>query len=78
VHGGADVETPVEVGLCVTPSAIRGEVAHRGPAFDPTPRPHEMKFGLHLVDRLSTRWGLERMGETNRVWFELERTRLRL
>ena len=44
-----------------------------GQPFMPRPRPDGLHFGLHLVDCLSDRWGVERSNDKNRVWFEISR-----
>jgi anti-sigma regulatory factor (Ser/Thr protein kinase) len=51
---------------------IRVEVHDPGPGFD-VERSREGKgFGLRMVDKLATRWGVERTAGT-RVWFEVDR-----
>jgi anti-sigma regulatory factor (Ser/Thr protein kinase) len=52
---------------------VRVEVADHGPGFDPDVRHDAAGFGLRLVDRLATRWGVERTARGCRVWFELDR-----
>jgi len=51
------------------------EVLDDGGGFEPGPRDRDLLtpggFGLQLVERLSDRWGVERVGGT-RVWFELD------
>lgn len=60
----------------VVPRQIRVEVADEGPGFTPDPRaPAPSEFGgwgLHLVDELSSRWGVAE-GKGARVWFEIDR-----
>jgi anti-sigma regulatory factor (Ser/Thr protein kinase) len=51
----------------------RVEVADHGPGFDPEIRHDTAGFGLRLVDRLATRWGVERTARGCRVWFEVDR-----
>jgi anti-sigma regulatory factor (Ser/Thr protein kinase) len=53
--------------------AIRVEVTDRGSGFIAIPRdPAQPKggYGLQLVDKQATRWGVDREGGT-RVWFEI-------
>jgi len=53
--------------------AVRVEVIDRGSGFTATPRDPAQPFsgyGLYLVDKQATRWGVDREGGT-RVWFEL-------
>jgi len=55
--------------------AVRVEVIDSGRGFSPTPRDPAQPlggFGLYLVDKQATRWGVDREGGT-RVWFELAR-----
>jgi anti-sigma regulatory factor (Ser/Thr protein kinase) len=73
VHAHAGPDTSIGVRVEASPDAIRGEILHPGPRFEPQPRPDEYKFGLFLVDRLADRWGLEPAASQNRVWFELDR-----
>jgi anti-sigma regulatory factor (Ser/Thr protein kinase) len=56
--------------------AVRVEVIDRGSGFTAKPRDPTRPiggFGLHLVDKQATRWGVDREGGT-RVWFELARS----
>jgi len=54
---------------------LRVEVRDPGSAGSVAPRPPDHVngggFGLHLVELLSTRWGVSRAGGT-RVWFEMD------
>lgn len=51
---------------------IRVEVHDPGNGFDPETSMRGRGFGLRMVDKLSSRWGVERE-RGNRVWFELDR-----
>lgn len=55
--------------------AVRVEVSDGGGGFEPRarskPRDEAGGWGLHLVDRLADRWGVE-TGRRTRVWFEIE------
>jgi anti-sigma regulatory factor (Ser/Thr protein kinase) len=55
---------------------LRIEVADDGPGFglrEPVPEPGGIGgWGLHLVDELSSRWGVVD-GSGTRVWFEIDR-----
>ena len=71
----ADAES-IAVQCRVTPTYVRVEVADEGPGFplveaDPDPGAAG-GWGLHLVDQLSSRWGVVD-GDGARVWFEIER-----
>jgi len=48
-----------------------------GAGFDPEVRHAVNGFGLRLVDKLASRWGVERESNTTRVWFEVDRRRRR-
>lgn len=70
-HGRA--ELPLEITLAVDGASLRVEVVDRGRGFDPAEARRRRRiggWGLELVDRLSSRWGIERIDGT-RVWFEL-------
>ncbi|MDX6703370.1 MAG: hypothetical protein QOF26_3596, partial [Baekduia sp.] len=54
---------------------VRVEVADHGPGFDPEVRHETAGFGLRLVDKLASRWGVERTARGCRVWFEVDRSR---
>jgi anti-sigma regulatory factor (Ser/Thr protein kinase) len=73
VHGGAGPETPIEVRVRTTPQAVRAEIEHPGPQFEPRPRPDEQHYGLFLVEQIADRWGVEPLGGRNRAWFEVAR-----
>jgi two-component sensor histidine kinase len=55
---------------------VRVEVHDPGPGFDPDARHNIRGYGLRMVDKLATRWGVEIDGGT-RVWFEVDRRRRR-
>ena len=54
---------------------MRVEVSDGGGGFEPhartRPRDEPGGWGLHLVDSLADRWGVE-TGRRTRVWFEIE------
>jgi anti-sigma regulatory factor (Ser/Thr protein kinase) len=56
---------------------VHVEVADHGSGFDPDVRHTTSGFGLRLVDKLATRWGVEHSGKGCRVWFEVDRRRRR-
>jgi anti-sigma regulatory factor (Ser/Thr protein kinase) len=74
VHGHADEGDVIEIELQATAAGVRAQVSDPGPGFVPCGREHSIDepggWGLVLVDRMSTRWGVER-GERTHVWFEL-------
>ncbi len=68
-RGGVRVEATLAEGYA------RVDVIDHGPAFDPEIRHTVNGFGLRLVDKLATRWGVVREADGNRVWFEVDRRR---
>lgn len=73
-HGGAAGEDWIGLSLSLEGDVVRVEVTDPGPGFDAALREVEPDatggWGLYLVDRLATRWGVER-GTRTKVWFEL-------
>lgn len=72
-HASLDDTDAIEVRVRGSHSKLRIDVSDPGPGFDPQrvrAIEHEGGWGLHLLDRLATRWGVEREDMT-RVWFEL-------
>lgn len=70
--GGEDVAVDAHL----RPGFARVEIADGGPGFDPEVRHDAEGFGLRLVDKLASRWGVEQEDGT-RVWFEVDRRRRR-
>ena len=66
----------IHVAAAFEPGYARIEVLDRGPGFDPDVRHGAAGFGLRLLDKLATRWGVERASGTL-VWFEIDRRRRR-
>ncbi len=73
-HAGVRRDAKLEVVVETGDGDICGRVVDPGPGFDPEGLPdrplHEGGFGLRIVDKLATRWGVSRNGRTE-VWFEL-------
>jgi anti-sigma regulatory factor (Ser/Thr protein kinase) len=74
-HSGSAGEATIGLSVSVSGGAVRAEVTDQGRGFAPTPRSAPWTetggWGLHLVDRIATRWGVDR-GPRVRVWFEIE------
>jgi anti-sigma regulatory factor (Ser/Thr protein kinase) len=74
-HSGAPAGAKIGLAVSVTQGCVRAEVTDGGSGFEPSPRDMPQLeaggWGLHLVDRLADRWGVER-GRSVRVWFELD------
>jgi anti-sigma regulatory factor (Ser/Thr protein kinase) len=74
-HAGAEREL-VRLSVTSRDRTVRVEVSDGGCGFTPRERNAAADqvggWGLHLVDRLSDRWGVEG-GRRTRVWFEIDR-----
>ena len=75
-HADAAAHEPVHVEVSVAGDHVFVAVEDGGSGFKPKPRsahsPRDSGWGLHLVERLSSRWGVTSGGRT-RVWLELSR-----
>jgi anti-sigma regulatory factor (Ser/Thr protein kinase) len=73
-HSVPQTPAPIELSVVAAPHRVRAEVADGGVGFVPRARSEEdddaSGWGLHLLERLSDRWGVEQNGRTV-VWFEL-------
>jgi anti-sigma regulatory factor (Ser/Thr protein kinase) len=72
----AAVTSDIRVAATLEPGYARIEVLDAGPGFDPEIRHDTDGYGLRLVDKLASRWGVER-GRGTLVWFEVDRRRRR-
>ena len=76
-HSGAPPGSTVELEVSAQRDRLRVEVADEGNGFVPRPRTADQSkgsgWGLHLVERLADRWGVDRRPRP-RVWFELQLT----
>jgi anti-sigma regulatory factor (Ser/Thr protein kinase) len=76
-HAQLSPSSAVGIDVVVQPGRVRAQVTDRGTGFDPaavpTPEPAQIGgWGLHIVERLTDRWGVERPGGGgSRVWFEM-------
>ena len=77
-------DAPAASGICLyarllDKDAVRVEVIDHGSGFTATPRDPEQPmggYGLYLVDKQATRWGVDREREgVTRVWFEIAQPR---
>jgi anti-sigma regulatory factor (Ser/Thr protein kinase) len=75
-HSGADPAARVDLQVTARPRAVRVEVTDSGAGFQPRARTRDQDkgsgWGLHLVERIADRWGVDRQRRT-RVWFEIDR-----
>src|SRR5919202_1325081 len=74
-HSGSPAGSRIHLGMSVSHGTVRAEVADDGRGFEPSPRSAPWTqaggWGLHLVDSLASRWGVDRGGSV-RVWFEID------
>jgi len=75
-HGGLSPGDVISLGVGLQASTLRIEVADGGPGFDPATalepdREDPGGWGLLLVSRLASRWGVTR-GSPNVAWFEID------
>ena len=74
-HAGRSSDDPIELTVFVDSDVLRVSVRDRGPGFDPRQvraRSEEGGWGLDLVERLSSRWGVGRHPDGSEVWFEID------
>jgi anti-sigma regulatory factor (Ser/Thr protein kinase) len=72
-HASLDKSDAIQVRVRGSDSMLHVDVIDPGPGFDPEhvgPSAREGGWGLRLLDRLATRWGVER-NDVTKVWFEL-------
>jgi anti-sigma regulatory factor (Ser/Thr protein kinase) len=73
-HAGHTSDDPIELTVSVDDDVVRVSVRDRGPGFDPSEVPvrsEEGGWGLNLVRRLSSRWGVTPADDGTDVWFEI-------
>lgn len=73
----ARVRGDIRIDATLAEGFARIEVIDGGAGFDPDVRHEVNGFGLRLVDKLASRWGVEREATCTRVWFEIDRRRRR-
>jgi len=74
-HAPPERREEIELTVERREDAVRIDVLDHGPGFVPVPRPDSgpraSGWGLNIVARLATRWGVEN-DQGARVWFEIE------
>jgi anti-sigma regulatory factor (Ser/Thr protein kinase) len=77
-HGHLSADAPIRIRAHCTDGRLRLEVSDPGQHGIVTPRAPDLTtgggYGLHLVEMLAARWGVNRAGGTH-VWLELTRAR---
>lgn len=71
-HGGMRDDQRILFAARFVEDFIRVEVCDPGPGFDPEAAMAGRGYGLRMVDKLASRWGVETDNGT-RVWFEIDR-----
>jgi anti-sigma regulatory factor (Ser/Thr protein kinase) len=73
-HASATEDSDITLTVTFDDGFLRVEVRDRGAGFEPQPRVDGQDvgsgWGLHLLERLAERWGVERE-DGAKVWFEL-------
>jgi anti-sigma regulatory factor (Ser/Thr protein kinase) len=75
LHSSGPDDSPIGLSATVTEDAVRIAVTDAGDGFTPTERDPERiegGYGLYLVEKAASRWGVEETPPTS-VWFELDR-----
>jgi anti-sigma regulatory factor (Ser/Thr protein kinase) len=76
-HAGLEEDQKVLFAARFVDDLVRVEIHDPGPGFDPDVRHEGRGYGLRMVDKLSSRWGVESDDDGTRVWFEIDRRRRR-
>jgi anti-sigma regulatory factor (Ser/Thr protein kinase) len=74
-HSAAPEEAAIALEARITERSVRIAVTDAGEGFTPRQRDPERLgegYGLYLLEKASSRWGVARDGGTT-VWFEVER-----
>jgi anti-sigma regulatory factor (Ser/Thr protein kinase) len=61
---------PIELSISLEED-LRVSVFDHGPGFDPDAETLGRRFGVTLIDRLSSDWGVDRKDDGTEVWFRL-------
>jgi two-component sensor histidine kinase len=72
-HAGLTEADRIVLAARLTGDFARVEIRDNGPGFHPDVRHGASGFGLRMLDKLATRWGVDNDDEMTRVWFEVDR-----
>jgi two-component sensor histidine kinase len=75
-HAGLQEDQRILLAARFVPDLVRVEVHDPGQGFDPETCLSGRGYGLRMVDKLASRWGVE-FDDGTRVWFEVDRRRRR-
>jgi anti-sigma regulatory factor (Ser/Thr protein kinase) len=76
-HAGLQDDERIVFAARFVSDLVRVEVHDPGPGFDPEDRHDIRGYGLRMVDKLASRWGVDVGDDGTRVWFEIDRRRRR-
>jgi len=76
-HAGLRESDRILLAARLTRGFVRVEVRDAGEGFDPGVRHGAPGYGLRMLEILSDRWGVDRVENGCRVWFEIDRRRRR-
>lgn len=71
-HAGITADQQIVFAARFVNDFVRVEVRDPGPGFDPERGMQGRGFGLRMVDKLASRWGVD-TDDGTRVWFEVDR-----
>lgn len=65
-------QEPIELSISIDEDRLRVSVFDHGPGFDPDDDATRAGgWGVNLLDRLATDWGVDRRDDVTEVWFQL-------
>jgi anti-sigma regulatory factor (Ser/Thr protein kinase) len=74
VHPDVDQASPIHLYARIEPRNIRVNVSDQGAGFTPKPRDPARfggGYGLYLLEKASSGWGVDSCSGTTTVWFDL-------
>jgi anti-sigma regulatory factor (Ser/Thr protein kinase) len=73
LHAGQPAGAPLQVSATAADGVVRVQVDDlgHGPVRPRAPGPEQGGYGLHIVDLIAARWGVDHERGTH-VWFELD------